>query len=61
LERVRRCNVTGTHSADEVLEAKRNDGMGGDYLSDLKLRLTRFRRDFGERPIATIALRAAVV
>src|SRR4029077_21139584 len=41
---------------DEVLEAKRKDGMSGDYLADLKLRLTRFRRDFGDRPIAAITV-----
>src|SRR6266481_1191499 len=54
LERVRRCKITVAQLADEVLEAKRKDGMSGDYLADLKLRLARFRRDFGDRPIAAI-------
>ena len=56
LERVRRCRITVAQLADEVLEAKRKDGMSDDYLSDLKLRLTRFRRDFGDRPIAAITV-----
>lgn len=56
LERVRRCKITVAQLADEVLEAKRKDGMSADYLSDLKLRLTRFRRDFGDRPIAAITV-----
>jgi integrase len=56
LERVRRCKITMAQLADEVLAAKRKDGMSDDYLSDLKLRLTRFRRDFGDRPIAAITV-----
>src|SRR4029453_6280432 len=56
LERVRRCKITVSQLADEVLEAKRRDGMSADYLSDLQLRLRRFCRDFGNRPIAGITV-----
>jgi hypothetical protein len=55
LERVRRCKITASQLADEVIDAKRRDGMSDAYLSDLKLRLTRFCRDFGHRPIASYA------
>jgi integrase len=56
LERVRRCKITASQLADEVIEAKRRDGMSADYLSDLQLRLRRFCRDFGNRPIAGITV-----
>jgi integrase len=56
LERVRRCKITVGQLADEVLKAKRKDRMSGDYLSDLKLRLARFCRGFGDRPIAAITV-----
>lgn len=56
LERVRRCKIAVAQLADEVLQAKQKDGMSSDYLSDLKLRLTRFSRDFGDRPIAAITV-----
>ena len=56
LERVRRCNITASQLADEVIEAKRRDGMSRDYLDDLQLRLRRFCRDFGNRPIAGITV-----
>jgi integrase len=56
LERVRRCKITASQLADEVIEAKRRDGMSADYLSDLQLRLRRFCRDFGEKPIAGITV-----
>ncbi len=56
LERVRRCNITASQLADEVIEAKRRDGMSVDYLDDLQLRLRRFCRDFGNRPIAGITV-----
>src|SRR5713101_5552043 len=39
LERVRRCKVTVSQLSDEVIEAKRRDGMSDAYLSDLKIRL----------------------
>jgi hypothetical protein len=56
LERVRRCKTTVAQLADEVLEAKRGDGMSHAYLSDLKIRLARFCRDFGNRPIASVTV-----
>jgi integrase len=56
LERVRRCKITVSRLADEVIEAKRRDGMSADYLSDLQLRLRRFCRRFGEKPIAGITV-----
>jgi integrase len=56
LERVRRCKTTAAQLADEVLNAKRKDGLSPEYISDLKLRLTHFCRDFGNRPIAGITV-----
>jgi integrase len=56
LERIRRCKITVAQLADEVIDAKRRDGMSADYLSDLQLRLRRFCRDFGNRPIAGITV-----
>jgi integrase len=56
MERIRRCKVTVAQLTDEVLEAKRRDGMSGAYLSDLKIRLARFCRDFGDRPIASVTV-----
>jgi integrase len=56
LERVRRCKITVSQLADEVLAAKRKDGMSQDYLSDLKLRLARFGQEFGNRPIASVTV-----
>jgi integrase len=56
LERVRRCKITASQLADEVIEAKRRDGMSADYLSDLQLRLRKFCRHFGEKPIAGITV-----
>lgn len=56
LERVRRSGVTVEKLADEVLNAKRRDGMSTAYLSDLKVRLDRFCADFGERAIAGITV-----
>jgi integrase len=56
LERVRRCNVTVSELAAEVVEAKRKDGMSSAYLSDLELRLKHFRRDFGNRLIASVTV-----
>jgi integrase len=59
LERVRRSGITVAKLADEVLETKRRDGMSQDYISDLKLRLTRFCQDFGDRAIASITVEEA--
>lgn len=56
LERVRRCKITVSQLADEVLDAKRKDGMSQDYLSDLELRLGRFCQDFGSRLIASVSV-----
>ena len=56
LERVRRCKVTVSQLADEVLEAKRRDGMSKDYLRDLRSRFARFCADFGSRPVAAITV-----
>ena len=56
LERVRRCKTTVAQLADEVLDAKRRDGMSQAYLSDLGIRLARFCRDFGNRPIAGVTV-----
>jgi integrase len=56
LERIRRCNTTVAQLADEMIEAKRSDGRSKIYLADLRQRLGRFCRDFGQRPIAGIAV-----
>ena len=56
LERIRRCNVTVAELANEVLEAKRKDGMSTTYIGDLKKRLARFSADFGNRAIAAITV-----
>jgi integrase len=56
LERIRRCNVTVSQLAKEVLEAKRKDGMSATYIGDLKKRLARFCADFGDRKIAGITV-----
>jgi integrase len=54
LERVRRCKITVSQLTDEVLEAKRRDGMSKVYVRDLRSRLARFCGEFGDRPIAAI-------
>jgi hypothetical protein len=56
LERIRRCNVTLTQLACEVLAAKKKDGHAPMYLADLRKRLDRFARDFGARPITAISV-----
>ena len=56
LERVRRCKTTVAQLAEEVIEAKRRDGMSAAYLADLRKRFTHFCRDFGDRPIASITV-----
>ena len=56
LERVRRSGVTVAQLSDEVIEAKRRDGMSTAYLADLRKRFGRFCRDFGKRPIATVTV-----
>jgi integrase len=56
LERIKRCNVTVAKLAEEVLEAKRRDGHAPMYIADLRKRLARFCRDFGDRQIAAITV-----
>ncbi len=56
LERVRRCNITVSQLAAEVLEAKRKDGLSTIYQNDLRHRLAIFCRDFGDRPIAGVSV-----
>jgi integrase len=56
LERIRRCKITVAQLANEVLDAKRKDGMSEAYLSDLALRLRVFCRDFGNQPIAGVTV-----
>jgi integrase len=56
LERVRRCKITVAQLANEVLDAKRKDGMSEAYLNDLALRLRVFSRDFGSQPIAGVTV-----
>jgi len=56
LERIRRCNVTTKELGDEVIEAKRHDGMSKAYLADLRKRLGHFSREFGNQPIASITV-----
>jgi integrase len=54
LERVRRCKVTVAELANEVVETKHKDGRSAKYVNDLRLKLRRFCRDFGDRPIAAV-------
>ena len=55
-ERIRRCKITVRQLADEVIEAKRRDGLSERYLSDLRYRLGVFAQDFGNEPIAAITV-----
>jgi integrase len=56
LERILRCNVTVAQLVEEVLAAKRKDGLSPTYIADLKKRLARFTAEFGERSIAAISV-----
>lgn len=56
LEQIRRCKITVAQLADEVVEAKRSDGMSAAYLADLRKRFAHFCRDFGSRPIASVTV-----
>src|SRR5262249_53206804 len=56
LERIRRSGVTIAQLFDEVIEAKRRDGMSAAYLADLRKRLGHFSRDFGTRAVASITV-----
>jgi hypothetical protein len=54
LERVLRCKVTVADLVQEVLGIKQKDGASPRYLESLKLYLSKFARNFGERPIAAV-------
>ena len=54
LDRVLRCKTTVAELAKEVIEIKRKDGAAPRYLESLKLYLSKFARDFGERPISAV-------
>jgi len=56
LQRVRRSGVTVAQLSDEVVEAKRRDGMSTAYLADLRKRFGHFCRDFGKRAVASISV-----
>jgi len=56
LERINGCNVTIAQLAEEVLGAKRKDGHAPMYIADLRKRLVRFCREFGDRPIAGVTV-----
>jgi integrase len=56
LERVRRCKMTVAQLAEEVLDAKRRDGLSAKYLGMLRLYFKRFCQDFGEGPIAGVTV-----
>ena len=56
LERVRRHGITVAQLVDEVVKAKRRDGRSEVYLRDLRYRLSKFVRDFGNRAIAGITV-----
>jgi integrase len=55
-ERIRRCKITISQLADEVLETKRKDGRSRKYVEMLRLYFKRFGRDFGDRLIADITV-----
>ena len=56
LQRVRRSGVTVAQLSDEVVEAKRRDGMSTAYLADLRKRFGHFCRDFGKRVVASVTV-----
>jgi integrase len=55
-ERVLRCKTTVAQLADEVVEAKSKDGHAPMYIADLRKRLARFCKDFGNRPVGGITV-----
>jgi integrase len=55
-QRIRRCKITISQLADEVLETKRKDGRSRKYVEMLRLYFKRFCRDFGDRLIADITV-----
>jgi integrase len=56
LERVRRCKTTVAQLAQEVIQAKRKDGRAPRYIESLRLYLSKFCQDFGDRPIAAVTV-----
>jgi integrase len=56
LERIRRSGITVAQLANEVVEAKRKDGRSLKYVYDLNSKLSRFCRDFGNRPIPAVTV-----
>jgi integrase len=56
LERVRRCKTTVAQLTEEVIEAKRKDGRAPRYIESLRLYLSKFCQDFGDRPIAAVTV-----
>ena len=56
LQRAVRHGITLATLANEVVEAKRKDGRLPEYIADLRLRLSRFCRDLGTKPIAGITV-----
>ena len=55
-DRVLKCKVTVAQLSQEVLEAKRKDGLSQQYIRMLGFYLKRFSQDFGGRPIAAITV-----
>jgi integrase len=55
-ERVLKCKVTVAQLSQEVLEAKRKDGLSQRYIRMLGLYLKRFSQDFGDRSIAAVTV-----
>ena len=56
LEQIRRCKITVGQLAEEVIDAKRRDGMSAAYLADLRKRFGHFSRDFGNRAVASVTV-----
>jgi integrase len=56
LERVLRCKITVEQLSQEVLEAKRKDGVSEKYLVNMRYYFKGFVRDFGSRIIAGITV-----
>jgi integrase len=54
--RVLRCKTTVSELTKEVLKAKQKDDRSRAYLDDLRKRLTRFCKDFGDRSVAAITV-----
>jgi integrase len=56
LERVRRCKTTVAQLTEEVIQAKHKDGRAPRYIESLRLYLSKFCQDFGDRPIAAVTV-----